>query len=286
MSTNNGPPAPPAPLDREPTVGDLLAFGTPAFPYVALCGVCLTVILLAQMAQGHSALFGLLVLLAGVTGVLLRTAIAPAGLVLLVAAGQMIRLGPLGLEFGNRGWVDPDTRPLFSPGDVPLCVAVLGFVIGNYRLLGLHRHIFPPDYRLLALRRIRARGTPWQALRIEQRRPVAGIRPLEQVLLVLALPLWALAGQVAWAVISRQQSLPALEDATTIRVTVGMIFLVPTVVTAAALLRVWRLRRITADEAALLMQDHLWRETRGEQRLLTRWLAWFWLRDKERKEQR
>jgi hypothetical protein len=33
------------------------------------------------------------------------------------------------------------------------------------------------------------------------------------------------------------------------------------------------------------MQDTLWRETRGEQRYLTRWLAWFWIKEHERKEQ-
>jgi hypothetical protein len=264
----------------------VLDFASPAFPYVALCGVCLTVILLTQMAQGHSALFGLLVLLAGVTGVLLRTGLAAAGLVLLVAAGQIVHVTPFGLEFGGRAGIE-SSAALFSPRDLPLCAAVVGFVAGNYRLLALHRHIFPPDYRMLALRRLRARNESSRPAQVEQRRPVGLIRPLEPVLLVLALPLWALAGQVAWALMARQEIVPQIEpDPAVARVTVGAVLVVPALVTAAVLLRVWRLRRMTGEEAALLMQDHLWRETAGEQRLLTRWLAWFWLQDRQRKERR
>ena len=54
------------------------------------------------------------------------------------------------------------------------------------------------------------------------------------------------------------------------------------VLAVAAMLRYLALRRLTAPEAALYLQDVLWRETRGEQRRLNRWLAWAWLRRRRR----
>ena len=56
------------------------------------------------------------------------------------------------------------------------------------------------------------------------------------------------------------------------------------VLAAASVLRYLALRRMTPAEAELYLQDVLWRETRGEQRRLNRWLAWAWLRRRRREE--
>ena len=40
--------------------------------------------------------------------------------------------------------------------------------------------------------------------------------------------------------------------------------------------------RLTADEAALYLQDELWRQTRREQSRINRWLAWAVQRHKRR----
>ena len=43
-------------------------------------------------------------------------------------------------------------------------------------------------------------------------------------------------------------------------------------------------RRLTREEAAVFLQDTLWRETRREQRRVQQWLAWAKLRRLRRKE--
>jgi hypothetical protein len=52
----------------------------------------------------------------------------------------------------------------------------------------------------------------------------------------------------------------------------------------SSLLNYWGQRRMTPEEATVLLQDTLWHETRREQRRLNRWLAWARLRRAGRKE--
>ena len=239
------------------------------------------VLLLVQMAQGQSALLGLAIVVVSVLGLTTRMRMTPVLLVLLLAVSQIGRQLLLG---GIRSRYVEQPELTFRISDVLLCLAVLGFVIGHYRLQGLTRNIFPVDYRLFGLRRIRAPGSHWRMPAIERRRAMHLISPVEQALLVLSLPFWALAAQLVWIVASRPLGLLDW-DPWVVRLAVLVVLLVPASVVGAALLGYWRRRRMTLDEATLLLQDTLWRETRGEQRWFTRWLAWFRIQENERKEQ-
>src|SRR5262249_27020692 len=116
------------------------------------------------------------------------------------------------------------------------------------------------------------------------RRSVRLVTPTELALLVVSLPLWALVAQVVWWWLNRPRNVLGWTPWAA-RLTVLLACLIPGLVLAAAVLRQLRRRRMTADEAVLLLQDTLWNETRGEQRWYTRWLAWFWLKQREFKEQ-
>lgn len=49
---------------------------------------------------------------------------------------------------------------------------------------------------------------------------------------------------------------------------------------AGQLFRFWRFLQMECMTARVFLQDVLWHETRGEQRRIGRWLAWFRLRGK------
>jgi hypothetical protein len=253
---------------------------SPAFGYAALCGASLAVTVLVLMQQGLNLLVTMLILLVGILGLVTRMKLAPLLLVVLVAVCQIIQ---------QFYWVDFRSRmemPMgaaFRVGDALIGAAVLGFVAGHYRLQGLSRHLFPPDQRFYYLRRhIKVPASLLRAL-VERRRSPQLVTPAELALLVVSLPAWALAAQVAWLWLARPRDV--LEwDAWLARLTVLLVVMIGGLVAAAAVLRHLRRHRMTLDEATLVLQDTLWNETRGEQRWYTRWLAWFWLRRKEQEQ--
>jgi hypothetical protein len=245
-----------------------------------VCGISLAMLLLIQVRQGQWVVVNLLLVVIGGWGLLARFRIAPLLVLLLVALGEVLRRFFL---FDFRWEQDSQQEMMLRPVDVLRSVAVLGYVAGHYRLQGLHQHIFPPDYRLAAQRSLRGPGSPWGPAHIERRRAEKAMTPLEVPLFILSLPVFALLGQLTWNALARQRDV--LEwDPWIGRLAVVLVTLVLGVSLAAALLRTWRRRQMTPDEARVLLQDALWRETRGEQRWLTRWLAWFWIKQEERKE--
>jgi hypothetical protein len=263
------------------------AWRTPAANYLALCGVALGVIVLVLLSQGHSLFVCVMVVALGAGGVWLRMSLAPIALVLVVALSQML-LQLSWHDFRWR-WQLPARGPIVV-ADVLLGAAVLAYVVGQYRLQGLRRHIFPPDPRLRLLHRYtRPPGPPELAPGIERKRDLQLVTPVELAVLVVSLPLCALAAQVVWLMLSKspdvltrhpeEQWSPAAN-----RMVAMVIGLVGSLVMASALLRHMRLRQMTTDEARLLMQDTLWNETRGAQPWFARWLTWFRLDQKERKE--
>jgi hypothetical protein len=255
-----------------------LGLGTRAFAYVVMCAVSLALLLLIQVRQGQGPWVSLLMVGIGVGGLLMRFRLAPVLLLVLVALRRYF-------DADVRWYADNQQGTTFTVPDVLRSVAVLGYVIGHYRLQGLSRYIFPPDYRLVAAQRsIRARGSVWHRPQIERRRSVHAMTPLEEPLLILSLPAFAVLGQLAWFALAQPREL--LEwDPWVVRLAAMIGTLVLGMSIVAGILGTWRRRRMTPAEAHVMMQDSLWRETRGEQRWFTRWLAWFWLKERERKEQ-
>ena len=262
--------------DRQSAAGPALhplGLGTRAFAYFVVCAVSLAMLLMIQIRQGQGLLVSLLLILVGGGGLLARFRLAPLLMVVLVTMIEVLRRH---FDPDLRWQTDTQQGPAFRTPDLLRAVAVLGYVVGHYRLQGIHRHIFPPDYRLAAATKER--------VQVARRRSAEAMAALEEPLLILSLPVFALLGQLAWLGLAQPRNLLDW-DPWVVRLATIILTLVIGVSITASLLTAWRRRRMTPAEARLLMQDVLWTQTRGEQRWFTRWLAWFWIKERERKEQ-
>jgi hypothetical protein len=161
----------------------------------------------------------------------------------------------------------------------------VGYIVGHYRLQGLLHNVAPLDPR-------RREGPPrWHFFRFywlprlaPQRRSSRGVSPYEVPLLLLTLPAAALTAQLLWAALTPPWRLANLLPPPLCRFLLLVWFLGVGVLVTAAALQHWKRLRMSADEAALLLQDVLWVETRREQRRINRWLAWAHLRNRQPKE--
>ena len=113
---------------------------------------------------------------------------------------------------------------------------------------------------------------------LEEKRPAGQITAREIAWLVATLPLWAVAAQLAWALIPRQWYLLGF-PATSIQILVVLWLLAVGFAVVRAFLNYWKHRRHDPATAQLYLQDLLWRDTRGEQRRVNRWLAWWKLEE-------
>jgi hypothetical protein len=180
-------------------------------------------------------------------------------------------------------WVRPDHRvDWLASGQVLLegrgwllgC-GLLGYVLSHYRLQGLQRALLPADLRLLGNSELAEPEAP--QLDWPPRRAPVDVTAGELAWLVLTLPAWTAAGQL---LLFALLLLPRFLDLSwEISRAVWFIWLAGlTVILFQLLLGGIRRWCLTAEQAQLALQDILWRETRGEQRRLQRWLAWDRLR--------
>ena len=258
----------PPPLPKRPAPWPFLN------PYAILCLAALGVIALLEMQRGLR-LVAPIVLLIGLLGVLTRMRAAPLLLLVTFAAVHLEEQHRL---FGF-GWDEqelPWRRRTFRATDVALCAAMLAYFVGHYRLQAVGSYLFPPDPRLRD-------GSPGRAGRVVQMKRSPRLVTTDEVgWLVLTLPVPALLGQLAWMALARPWNVLGLP------LPVGRLLLLFWVLAiaafvVAALLGHWRSRQMTAEEGTLFLQDTLWRETRGEQRRINRWLGWSRVR-RRRKE--
>ncbi|HKI35340.1 MAG TPA: hypothetical protein VKA46_26010 [Gemmataceae bacterium] len=173
-------------------------------------------------------------------------------------------------------------REILPFSDLLLAVSLLAYAAGQYRLQGLTVRLFPSDPRQ---GRAAARRGSAEATKVKEalRRSPDLVSRREIVVLLLALPACGGLASLFWAWLSGRRTQFLIAD----EAWQGMLvlwLLGGGVLAAAAVLRYLALRRMTPAEAAMYLQDVLWRETRGEQRLLNRWLAWAWLRRRRREE--
>ena len=251
---------------------------TPGRAYQVLCLAALVVILVIQVEQ-QSGLSALLLLLVGLLGVAACLRSAPV-LVLLVLAGQQL-LSELAHAGYGRRWPAASS---FRVADVVLCGAVLAYIVAHYRLQGLVHNVVPVDPR-------RRAGPPrwhfgrlgWLPRVVQESRSPRLVSPVEVGLLVMTLPAAPLLAQVVWAMLAPPRSAWSLSPPLW-RLLLVLWILGVGLFVAAAVLRHWARRRMSEDEAALLLQDVVWHETRREQRRINRWLAWARLRARPRKE--
>jgi hypothetical protein len=244
--------------------------------YQVLCIAALGLILVPLTLRGLGPA-ELILLVVGLIGVLGRLRAAP---VLLLALLAIAEFRPA-VSFGM-------TRRVFGGSrldDWLLPCGVLGYVVAHYRLQSLARNVLPQDRR-------QREPPPGGRVRwfrkgrlIRQRRSAGLVTVGELFLFLMTLPLWVWFAMLFRTWLARRESVfeIRLHPAEARLVFTLWLFGVGGFI-VASLLSYWRRRAMTAEEAALLLQDTLWRETRGEQRRLQRWLAWSRVRRATREE--
>lgn len=254
--TNDAPPA-------TPQVG--------SGHYLALCSLCLAVIFLVQLQQGLL-LINALSVAVGTLGLVMKMRQGPMMLVLFVVGAQL-SLRPMGVS---------RRQAAMELTDIALCAAVLGYVVAHFRLQGIWYNLLPTDPRLRggAPRRVLP-WLRWQAPVLEEKRPAGQITPQEIAWLLAMLPIWAVAAQLVWALIPKDREPLAIP----LRLAQTLLLywlLAMGYVVVRAMLTFWKHRAHDPATAQLFLQDALWRDTRGEQRRLNRWLAWWKLARKKK----
>ena len=244
--------------------------------YMVLALAALAVIFTTQLEQG-AGLGSLLVLLAGVLGVTARLHAAPLLFLLVLVAQQILwRVSHPGF---HRGVAPPS---VLQVSDVVLCGAVLAYVVAHYRLQGLLGDVVPRDPR-------HREGPPrwhfwrysWLPRTASERRSPRGVSATEIPILLLTLPAAALAAQFIWAVLTPRWGPLQLAPPVWRILVLGWSLTIALLLVSTAL-KHWRRRHMSVEEAALLLQDALWLETRREQGRINRWLAWARLRSRQK----
>jgi hypothetical protein len=170
-------------------------------------------------------------------------------------------------------------------GDVPLAAAVLAYVAGQYRLLSLSRS---SAYQVEASRKSGRRGgriRGWfQTDRLAGRSPA--VVPSEEVLALLLTVV--VAATLAFIVLDwllPEDALSALPLPPALRQALVLAWVgIVAVVAAAAVLGYLSWTQASPEEALQYLQDQVWSETRGEQRVIQRRAARARLRAQRREE--
>jgi hypothetical protein len=186
-------------------------------------------------------------------------------LVLVALAGLLGMSGPPS-RWSYSGWSRFQTPTLM---DLVLCVAVLAYVLGHYRLLSLLRYIFPADAR-----RPRAGA---------QRRSADLVNAWEMALLGFALPIWVGLAVIVWTWM--MEGVPPWGMPRELWRVLRLLWAVLAVLAVTGIvINYLRLATATPEESLLYLQDQCWRHTRREQSCLNRWLTWARLRAQRKKE--
>lgn len=240
----------------------------PAVPvsrhYQALCGLFLGAIFIAHLQQGVYVLTVLLCLV-GSLGVISPGRIYPILMLAALTGTQLFhQLGSrrLGVPWSG-GWAGLQVEDVF------LCLSVLGYVAAHYRWQSVAHFILPLDRR----RRERADDGASRVAVVPQRRPAQQVDRKEISMLVVVLPVWAILGQIFWMWLRDPSDLQEMRLGPT-RLVLATWLLGMMSLLAITLLGAWRRRQDSPEIAAMVLQDIFWKETRREQRRISRWLAW------------
>jgi len=237
--------------------------------YMGLCGICLGIIFLVQLEEGLW-LPNLLCFTVGFAILFFKMRIGPLLFVIFVAGAQ------LALHASMNGFSGPSPdRVSIALTDVILCAALLGYVVSHYRLQSIWYHVLPTDVRLLSgsPRRV----FPWIMKRVpmvEEKRSSTQVTPWEIAWLVVTLPVWAIIAQMSLALVPQDSSILGIPPHW-FRILLFLWLLAVGFWVVHSFLQLWKHLRHDRFKAQLYLQDLLWQDTRGEQRRVNRWLAWW-----------
>jgi hypothetical protein len=232
-------------------------------PYYVICLVSMSLIWLVLLKRALPTSATLFPILVGVLGIAARWRLAP---VLLLATLAVC------LKFESTY----NLQKAFHVSDLILCTATLAYIAAQFRLQGLLDHIVPVDPR-------RREGPPrwhvglltirYQPKVVREARSPMLVNREEVGMLILGSALWAGLAQVCWNLLPADRGNPGFPQPVWRAIVVAWIIGAGLYV-VFGLLDYWSQRSMNGEEAALFLQDVLWKETRGEQRRLNRWHAW------------
>jgi hypothetical protein len=224
---------------------------SPAAQAYQAIGLAAVVMLGAGLFQLGADRWALVPVLIGAAGLAFRWRTAPLACLTAVAFA-VVASAWTGAGFAFR-------RVPSEITNLGLGLAVVAYTLAQYRLLGLTVAVLPPDP-------LRPKDKP-------PPRPAEAAPPREAALAVMVAAGAALAGVFVWEV---TDIVPPPWGILRESWRVGLVVWVMTALLVGlfSVLGYLGWRRQSRDEAALVLQDTLWAETRREQRRIQRWAAW------------
>ena len=273
------------PKYKPPTVGQIVS-DPHTRNYLVGGLVALAVIFLVMYVQ-ESILGGILVIILGVAGLLLRWTAVPPFLLMLLTYFLLFPIGrPPAYE---NPW--ELTTGSFRIADMLLTFAVVIYLACQYRILGLVHRAFPSEYR-----------SPREIARA-YRRPGSAVATGELGQLLYLAAGMVLIGQISWWLLTNVEvdlsstfPLHLAESKRNMRRSAppngmslaGMRFVLLMGITffGATIVRTtfgyWRMRRYRGLEAQLVLLDADWDETRRERDRIEGWGGWLRKREAEK----
>lgn len=255
-------------LFRDPGVRNYL--------FAALSGLALVFVVMFQRGADVG---GLLVVMIGVAGLLLRWTLAPPAFILILVYFVVFPFGIPELGYASRYEIE-DNRFNFS--DLLLAGAALAYLGCQYRVLGLTQQAVPHEMKVP-----RRSDKPY-------RRPPSAISPTEIPRFLYLTAGVVFAGQIVWYLatsleVDVERTIPLrLGDsaraafrrddsmlspgATRFVIITGALFF--GTLLARLVFGYWRLRAMGPDEANAMLLDTSWVETRREHVRLNVWKRW------------
>jgi len=245
--------------------------------YALLCLTALGVLLFVLLER-NLGLWSLFPIIVGSLALALRWRLGPP-MVLFTLTGTLylgsIRLGVLvrPRSYGAENVIS----------DVILCAAMLTYFAANYRLQGIFHAIFPTDVRLPSPQKQKPKPrvrsgqavspATFAAPALMQRRSPDAVSAGEIGQLLLGVPLYVLFALLGCVLLRLWEPVVDVSDELWRAMVLTWILGLGTIVSAGFFSYLgWS--RLTASEAALFLQDLVWRESRKEQWRLSRWIAW------------
>jgi hypothetical protein len=266
--------------------------------YLILCYVGLFVILLALISRNFGTA-SIIPILVGVIGLVFQWNSGPVLLLLSLvwvfladslgmtpmsfAAGIVSAVfGPLlGLQLNPQYRSFPRARPLEAVPfiDLILCMGVIAYCAGHYRLQSIMTQILPIGPRK---KDPQSNGSPGFWFWRSRPQPVKEMRPKglvglkELAALILTIPVCAALAELSWILLSLSKGNRSLglPDGLWRTLLLTWIFGLGLII-AGFLINYFSLKNWLPSEQLVANQDILWQETRIEQRRIARLLAWF-----------
>lgn len=224
-------------------------------PYRIVCLVAVGAILYVLAQEGTG------------IGIFLPAAVGILSLIRTWSSGPILLILTVAADLHLRHQFGLGARDVARPSDLVLCTALLAYVAAFYRLRSILIEIFPGDPR-------RVQNTRGARLRPAPQRRAASLVTQGEILgVVLCAPGWALAARLLWSLLPGQLEAPLLPPS------LWRFTCLASILVAAFWIPSWIIdyldrRKMTECEAAIMLQDVMWHETRREQRHINRWLAW------------